>query len=317
MPSPFLDRHTPGYKNAFNDYLRYGTPIERSLKPKAQRQTGFYIWTTRQDQKVRASHAANHGKIFAWDNPPPTGHPGEDFGCRCRAVPYVPSSAEQFEIKLHDVSDNGRAWSDIDYLLHYFYGKGRAIRLRNTGNLVKVVREYRREAIDDPARLPCQIAKKAREVMMSEPNGGVFTEEFSASYDMTDVVFSLGWTTIKGMFRGNFKKFGSQLYIGGTIDFELWDEFRDPLNIGAYLRDNNIDPHSDEIIMHDALEKLRHRLRLHLPKIDGDVLWHRLRRKDLREIPHSKYYTIADSWGATVKATVYADKGISGYDSNA
>ena len=49
-----------------------------------------YIWRTRQDGKVRPSHAANHGKVFAWDEPPATGHPGEDYECRCRAEPYNP-----------------------------------------------------------------------------------------------------------------------------------------------------------------------------------------------------------------------------------
>lgn len=37
---------------------------------------------------MRHSHAANEGKIFAWDNPPPTGHPGEEYNCRCTAEPY-------------------------------------------------------------------------------------------------------------------------------------------------------------------------------------------------------------------------------------
>lgn len=47
----------------------------------------FYVWRTKLDDKVRPSHAANHGKIFSWDNPPDTGHPGEDYGCRCEAKP--------------------------------------------------------------------------------------------------------------------------------------------------------------------------------------------------------------------------------------
>ena len=46
------------------------------------------VCRTREDEKVRPSHAANDGVIFAWDAPPPTGHPGEDFGCRCIAEPY-------------------------------------------------------------------------------------------------------------------------------------------------------------------------------------------------------------------------------------
>jgi SPP1 gp7 family putative phage head morphogenesis protein len=46
-----------------------------------------YIWHSRDDKRVRPSHAANDGKVFAWDNPPETGHPGEDYNCRCWAEP--------------------------------------------------------------------------------------------------------------------------------------------------------------------------------------------------------------------------------------
>ena len=37
--------------------------------------------------KPVAGQIENNSKVFAWDNPPPTGHPGEDYGCRCRAEP--------------------------------------------------------------------------------------------------------------------------------------------------------------------------------------------------------------------------------------
>ncbi|MEM7617634.1 MAG: colicin E5-related ribonuclease, partial [Pseudomonadota bacterium] len=35
----------------------------------------------------RDDHSVNDGRIFFWDNPPPTGHPGEDYNCRCHAGP--------------------------------------------------------------------------------------------------------------------------------------------------------------------------------------------------------------------------------------
>ena len=41
---------------------------------------------------MRNSHAPNHGQVFAWDNPPPTGHPGEDYNCRCTPIPFSPSA---------------------------------------------------------------------------------------------------------------------------------------------------------------------------------------------------------------------------------
>ena len=59
-----------------------------------QRGEGYthYIWHSQDDAKVRSDHAANEGKIFSWDNPPPTGHPGEDFNCRCWAEPVIGNS---------------------------------------------------------------------------------------------------------------------------------------------------------------------------------------------------------------------------------
>lgn len=60
-----------------------------------------YIWSTARDARVRDCHKSFEGKIFSWDYPPEiwymtksgivyTGrycHPGEDYCCRCVAVP--------------------------------------------------------------------------------------------------------------------------------------------------------------------------------------------------------------------------------------
>lgn len=46
-----------------------------------------YRWSTSGDERVRDTHAANEGRIFSWDDPPSTGHPGEDIQCRCVAIP--------------------------------------------------------------------------------------------------------------------------------------------------------------------------------------------------------------------------------------
>jgi SPP1 gp7 family putative phage head morphogenesis protein len=54
-----------------------------------------YVWTTSNDERVREEHAAKDGQRFRWDNPPPdTGHPGEDFQCRCTAYPIIPGLDE-------------------------------------------------------------------------------------------------------------------------------------------------------------------------------------------------------------------------------
>ncbi len=49
-----------------------------------------YVWSTSGDDRVRESHAEKEGQTFEWSNPPAdTGHPGQDFQCRCVAIPVV------------------------------------------------------------------------------------------------------------------------------------------------------------------------------------------------------------------------------------
>jgi SPP1 gp7 family putative phage head morphogenesis protein len=57
-----------------------------------QNELGFkrYRWQTVGDERVRESHEAKDGNIYSWDEPPAdTGHPGEDFQCRCWAEPII------------------------------------------------------------------------------------------------------------------------------------------------------------------------------------------------------------------------------------
>lgn len=48
-----------------------------------------YVWSTSLDERVRPTHAALEGKTFAWSSPPDVGHPGQDYQCRCVAVPAI------------------------------------------------------------------------------------------------------------------------------------------------------------------------------------------------------------------------------------
>ena len=55
-----------------------------------QLQITGYEWITSGDERVRASHRANNGKLYRWDTPPPeTGHPGASIQCRCIARALV------------------------------------------------------------------------------------------------------------------------------------------------------------------------------------------------------------------------------------
>jgi len=57
-----------------------------------QRDLGIvqYIWRSRDDAKVRDSHAAYDDRVFRWDDPPEGGHSGEAHNCRCYAEPILP-----------------------------------------------------------------------------------------------------------------------------------------------------------------------------------------------------------------------------------
>lgn len=56
-----------------------------------QRSAGVdeYVWSTSLDERVRDSHAVLEGQRFSWSSPPEVGHPGQDFQCRCVALPVV------------------------------------------------------------------------------------------------------------------------------------------------------------------------------------------------------------------------------------
>ena len=234
MPEIALDTASLAYKRAFETYLRNGTPVALSLKQ--ARPTTHYIWRTRGDGKVRPSHAANDGKIFAWDDPPPTGHPGEDYGCRCTAEPFVPALNEHVDITFSGVSDAGAPWSTWDFVQHYLFGEGRDVRVRDTGHLRAIVAEYQSIVVADHRRLPSQIASAARQNM-----GGAFSYDFEAPYRMTGVVFSIGSTVIGGVARGtSFLKHGI-LTMSGTFAFYLEDAFRDAADLFNVFPGQNLD----------------------------------------------------------------------------
>lgn len=55
-----------------------------------------YRWVVTHDARLRDDHADLDGEIFSWDEPPiidtktgRRGHPGEDYNCRCLAVPVL------------------------------------------------------------------------------------------------------------------------------------------------------------------------------------------------------------------------------------
>lgn len=57
-----------------------------------------YTWSTSKDERVRDEHADLEGSVQSWDAPPPPGHPGQDYQCRCTAIPIMPGNDEYGKI---------------------------------------------------------------------------------------------------------------------------------------------------------------------------------------------------------------------------
>jgi SPP1 gp7 family putative phage head morphogenesis protein len=133
--------HTEAYRAAFAEYLRKGTPLRKSLAN--TRATERYVWWTRSDARVHPKHRALHGHVFSWSDPPASGHPGEDYNCRCEAIPYIDGETE---FAAHDftsdLSSSFERWNNLDFIGHFFTGGGRGVTLQEIGHLREVAEQY-------------------------------------------------------------------------------------------------------------------------------------------------------------------------------
>ena len=48
-----------------------------------------YVWRSRDDARVRSTHAEYDDQTFSWSDPPSGGHPGQGWNCRCTAEPII------------------------------------------------------------------------------------------------------------------------------------------------------------------------------------------------------------------------------------
>lgn len=204
--------------------LKLELAYDRALKAEAQTHpTTHYIWRTRGDNKVRASHAANNGKLFSWDSPPPTGHPGEDYGCRCTAEPYARGKSElAYQTLISGMQDSPNKWGNVAFSRHFYLGEGAAVTLGETGNFKGIVDFYfyRLGKYND---VNAQIIEEAR-----KHPAGSFEYPFRNSYAFSPYLFVLGDATVSGKFRGFVQRQDEMLSISGTVEYVFEDIFTDP-----------------------------------------------------------------------------------------
>jgi GH24 family phage-related lysozyme (muramidase) len=75
------------------------------------RSSYYYIWRTKCDSKVQASHVPLEGKIFRRADPPPVGNPGDQHNCRC-ILESLPLNIQVVENKI-DIRYSKKANLDI------------------------------------------------------------------------------------------------------------------------------------------------------------------------------------------------------------
>ena len=193
---------TPAYRKAFIQYLRRGTPLELSLKAMAkEKPTTHYIWHTSGDDKVRPSHAVNNGRIFSWDNPPETGHPGEDYNCRCSAEPYYGNQHEVYDPPIEPV------YPELVLVPLLRVGRGAASlagrllqRIRGRGKLKKpdsftehgAVRSAQRRISSEEAQEAIRTAKEAGNVVEKIGKYGTPQLHYKGQNGVTVIVETTG-----------------------------------------------------------------------------------------------------------------------------
>jgi hypothetical protein len=219
--------------------------------------TPYYIWRTRSDGRVRASHAANNGKIFAWDNPPPTGNPGEEWGCRCWGEPYYDyeSSTQSWllvEAALEKLLSGSQKWDNFLMSAHYYVGKGRSVTIDEIGHEYAIRNHYEKYYF---SRFIAQIRDKA-----GMAPDGVFSDDFTAVYSFYNVLFSYRQSTVHGVFTGTITSTSDNLRrVEGVVSIQFYDRFTDPLSIRqlfVWLR-NHI-PFTQDITESDLNALVKH-----------------------------------------------------------
>lgn len=309
------------YRRAFALYLRKGVPIELSLieltrKARAVRGGGsHYIWRTRGDSKVRASHAANNGRIFSWDDPPPTGHPGGDYNCRCWAQPYTKIPGGYLVNPVISIADEGLyRWEGYDFVLHFYFGGGREMRLADIGHLQDVIDRANVHGLKPPQVIQGaeeQIAGEARAVLSGSIRG-----DFSRSYDFSAVSYVHGSSTVSGNFIGAVQRENEFLIISADVNYAFSDVFTDPLDIIETITatPKDLDAFIIRIAasLHLGVGQLKEIYKAE-PKFNPDDIYDWI--KVLSEIGGTKY-PITGEWKTELHGYIYKDPARSQYPSS-
>lgn len=261
---------TAVYARAFEQYLKKGTTISEGIE-NTLKQTTHYIWRTVGDDKVRVSHKQNNGKIFAYKELLSTNHPGEDYGCRCWAEPYIPGKSEYiYQELISEVNDAKEKWGSRDLARHAFnsedvkiallqrMGGNRSsiwgliyltlspftneyvkdVTLSEIGHLQEIINYYGYYASKDKTDKVKGAFNRINNAIINkarEVKNGELTYDFSNSYNFQKVCFAHGGSVVSGNFRGYVAEIKGMLVIEGVIDYSFSDLYTDPLDLRQFF----------------------------------------------------------------------------------
>ena len=180
---------------------------------------GRYIWRTVGDDRVRTSHAAFNRTVRSWKDDP---DPGEEINCRCWAQPIAQAEGLSQKV-ISPINDIWWKWQRMDFLGHFYLGRGAPKTLPNIGYLGDVIKKAREIMFH---RLEDQIAEKMRII-----KEGVFTYDTRKSYDFEDVKYEFGSGIIITHTIGFVTRDGNILHLRAIVNYAYDDEFTDLVSI--------------------------------------------------------------------------------------
>jgi len=133
---------------------------------------------------------------------------------------------------------NGLAWSNANFLWHFYFGNGATVNLVDVGLLQSTRDSAERSPDGGQYRFQKQIERTA----MAQPHLTTsFTDSFSNSYDFSDVLFVFGSGVLSGSVNGTMTHHEATSYSEeytywnalGSINYN--DAFTDPTSIIEFL----------------------------------------------------------------------------------
>lgn len=134
-----------------------------------------YTWRSRDDSRVRASHAEYDDQVFSWSDPPEGGHPGEGWSCRCTAEPII-DQASIPETAVCDILTGDRLASvfpDAD-----------------TDRLAQIAREIDLQIVTAPLDSPDRLSHFFGQVLQEVGQGLRLVESLDYRADRLAAIFS-------------------------------------------------------------------------------------------------------------------------------